>query len=165
MLIYCECGQQAIICFIEVVNQKIKKAYKCKSCFDLDNSFILFHTQKQTISQKNSLIVCANCNISWQRVLNTGKMGCAQCYQAFKNTLILYLQENNALNSNFYSVNSSSSLYLGHSPYNNQIANPIIQLTTLKEALKEMVKTEEYEQAAILRDQIQQLKKQGFCDE
>ncbi len=162
---YCECGQQATICFIKIADQKVKKTYKCESCFKLDNAFLLLDTQTQISFQKDSLITCANCNTSWQEVLNTKKMGCFQCYQAFKNTLILYLKENDALNPNFSSANSSSSLYLGQNPYNNQSINPIIQLISLKEALKEMIKTEEYEQAAILRDQIQQLKKQEFCDE
>lgn len=165
MSTYCECGQQAAICFIRIVDQIVKKTYKCESCFTLDNSPLLVSDPLKTHSQKDTLITCANCNTSWQKVLTLQKMGCPQCYQSFKNTLILYLKENEALSPNFFSSDFSSSLHLGHSPYSNQTITPILQLITLKETLKEMLKTEEYEQAAILRDQIQQLKNQGFCDE
>lgn len=102
---------------------------------------------------------CNTCNTSYKDFLNTGKLGCSDCYDVFQdriNTVLKRLQ--------------GSTEYLGRKAMkNNQpekgICNNIIKEKkdtkkegALEEQLKLAIKEERYEDAAKIRDEIKKQK-------
>lgn len=101
---------------------------------------------------KNSIQKCDCCGTSLYDISKTGKVGCCNCYNVFKNELIPTLVR----------IHGRTS-HVGKNPYEytekatNQPTNNDEKIENLKRELSTAVANEEYEQAAILRDEIKAL--------
>ena len=106
---------------------------------------------------------CNTCNLTYKEFLNTGKLGCADCYDAFAdriNTVLKRIQ--------------GSTEYLGRKSENqvNNIKDKIEikkkkepsskeeKINAMQEKLKEAIKDERYEDAAKIRDEIKKIEKE-----
>lgn len=131
----------------------------CQNCFNkinqLDffdtffNDFFLNNNIKETINEK-----CNICGNTYENLKNTGKIGCANCYNVFKPKLDVIF--NNMQNSNYH---------IGKTPTSNiKIKTPTIKedINLLKQSLKIAIEKEDYEQAIILRDKIKKLERGDF---
>ncbi|TDQ34679.1 UvrB/UvrC motif-containing protein [Aureibacillus halotolerans] len=105
-----------------------------------------FHKQKQHVTSNEPL--CPKCNMTYARFLKTGKFGCAQCYDTFKDRLDPVLRR----------VHAGNTTHKGKIPKRaGQELNVKRQITELKTAIHELIDKEEFEKAAVLRDEIRSL--------
>jgi protein arginine kinase activator len=113
-------------------------------------------------------IICSNCGLTYDEFKKSGKLGCSDCYEEFKVVLdprIKSLQP--------------GVKHIGKVP--NMKGKELIRrrkLKNLKEEMQRLIVNEEYERAAIVRDEIKELElyilesnikenvimKEGNCD-
>lgn len=143
----CEkCNQnKANIKYSQVLNG-IKIDYNlCEKCFNhinytnsFFNSFLYSHN-----------IDCNICGNTFENFKHTGKMGCCNCYNIFKEKL-------NPIFNNMQQKN----IHTGKSPKNLKTYKPNVDtIQILKEKLNIAVKNEDYEEAIKIRDKIKAIER------
>ncbi len=93
---------------------------------------------------------CECCNTSFSDIAETGKIGCSECYKTFNNRLLPYIRRLHG-----------TTEHIGKRPV-GVIAELVpvskeSKIDTLRGELLEAVKAEEFERAAVLRDEIRKL--------
>jgi protein arginine kinase activator len=88
---------------------------------------------------------CSHCGTTSNEFLNTAFVGCAHCYQAFASIMDSVIRKC-----------QKDNIHTGKGP--NGIAKTYINLQRLNAELKKAVQEERYEDAAIIKKQIEQLK-------
>ena len=113
-----------------------------------DNNFM------PTIAMPKTL-TCDKCGLSFDEFVESGKFGCAHCYDVFEeriNPILKRLHGNNR--------------YIGRKVENQDLNNKIEEpkekkeeskIEQLRDELKQMIKEEKYEEAAKIRDEIKKL--------
>ncbi|MFH0944776.1 MAG: UvrB/UvrC motif-containing protein [Planctomycetota bacterium] len=101
-----------------------------------------------------SKIVCPECGMTNQEFRMKGRFGCLGCYGVFEENLLALLEK----------VHGATQ-YVGPAPKlvgeaRRSAAAMEQELVDLRRRMKRLVKSEEYEEAARLRDQIDTLEKQ-----
>ena len=197
------CGKrEANIRYTENINGKIKEMHLCEECskklgimnkmdFNISTNFpSFFGSFLEDFEELNSMPifnelkekVCDSCNTSFEDIINTGKLGCPNCYDVFSDILdpiLKRLQGDNRHvgrkaeqlnNDNKISKNSDdeknkkevkstskgSKERINTSSKNNVQEN---EIEKLQEQLKEAIKEERYEDAAKIRDEINLMRK------
>ena len=92
-------------------------------------------------------IVCSNCGLTYDEFKKTGKLGCSDCYEEFKVVLEPRIKSLQA-----------GVKHVGKMP--KMKGKELIRrrkLKDLKEEMQKLIVTEEYERAAIVRDEIKKL--------
>ena len=147
--------EKAVFFYSQTINGKESSLALCKNCAAKINTpsenFGIFepffrnsvsHTQMQ--SKK-----CNLCGLSFEEIRKLGKVGCPKCYSTFSEELSGIIREIHG-----------SAKHCGNIP--ESIANmPEIQNSDeeiLREQLNNAINSENYEEAAILRDKIKALK-------
>ncbi|MRH44803.1 hypothetical protein GH741_19320 [Aquibacillus halophilus] len=116
--------------------------------FNFEPSSLNEQTSKDITSQHH--LKCLKCGMTYQEFTKVGKFGCASCYDAFSERL----------NPIFRRVHSGNIVHDGKIP--KRIGSNIHQKKQLnehKEKLQELIQSEEFEQAAQVRDQIKEIEK------
>ena len=153
-----KCGQRPAVVQRSVIrnNEKIEE-YLCEECArqvmkiplsmewpgDFDKLFanlLNFYPQ-----ETRTALSCPKCGLSYQEFLESGRFGCAECYDAFADKLVpLFNKLHNA------------NQYQGKIPGKQSSAgkDPLAEFTY---QLRKAVEREEYEKAAQLRDKIKEL--------
>ncbi len=94
---------------------------------------------------------CDKCNSTFSEIVNTGKVGCPECYTVFYNDLLPYLKR----------VHSATE-HIGKVPNNAPLAVVTDdRITSLRKTLHELILKEEFEKAANVRDEIKRLESEG----
>ncbi len=90
---------------------------------------------------------CSCCNTRFSDIAETGKMGCSECYKAFRDKLIPYLKRVHGTTEHIGKrvSNSSSALTVQD------------KKESLRREMLEAVQAEEFEKAAKLRDEIRKI--------
>ncbi|MFO0981131.1 MAG: UvrB/UvrC motif-containing protein [Planctomycetota bacterium] len=92
---------------------------------------------------------CPDCGMTYQEFRTKGRFGCANDYNVFKDGIVPLLEKIHG-----------SSQYIGKVPHKVGIERSYeLELLMLRQKLQSVVKNEEYEEAARLRDRIQTLEK------
>ncbi len=108
------------------------------------------HSEKISSAQK-----CGCCGASFYDIVETGKVGCPECYNEFYNQLLPYLKRLHG-----------SVKHMGKVPNNAPLT--VVkddELTELRRRLELLVKEEKFETAAQVRDEIKMLEKGANGDE
>jgi protein arginine kinase activator len=95
-------------------------------------------------------LVCPTCKLTFREFRNQGRLGCAHCYIAFRDELLPLLE-------NIHNETHHCGKFPRRSPDDSQKR---YQLIKLRNDLRLAVAEESYEEAARLRDQIQDLENQ-----
>lgn len=117
--------------------------------FDLSKLFTDFFGDN-TARLPDKTLRCERCGSSFNDIVKTGKVGCAECYRTFYNKLLPSIRQ----------IHGKVS-HSGKKPENlKEIKKPTKQdiIERLSQELQDAVKTQNFEQAAVLRDRINQLK-------
>lgn len=145
--------------YTKIINGKMEELHLCESCAfennEIDNPFSihklfagLFEDIKDQKEELVDDVVCSNCGLSFSKFQKTGKLGCANCYDEFSKYLVPII---NGIHGHNH--------HIGKSP---KRISPSIRLRkeveelTLK--LEDAIKSEEFEKAAIIRDEIKKMK-------
>ncbi len=168
-----ECNKNpSTVHFTKIVNGKKAEFYLCESCMkEMEGS--LFHQQatifsinpllagllnqeqflveQQPVYTKQEALQCSKCNMTYQRFLNVGKFGCAECYKVFDKQLTSVLRR----------IHSGNEIHIGKVPKRTGEAIQIQrEIYSLKNKLEKQVLAEKFEEAAETRDAIKYLEEQ-----
>lgn len=154
------CGKnQATVHLTEIVDEKVTELHLCEDCAkekgaqmeshfglaDLLGGLADFGTQPET--EEETSIKCPACGLTYKDFKKIGRLGCGQCYSAFKRVLVPLLKRIHG-----------SSQHMGKSPVKiTKEVKTKSELQELKEKLQRAIQTEEFEDAARLRDKIKEL--------
>jgi protein arginine kinase activator len=108
--------------------------------------------------QENTSEKCKVCGTTFEDISSSGRVGCANCYTTFAEELIPYVKR---IHGNAKHVGKIAACCMKASVCNASSCEGKIK--ELKRKLNEAVQKQEFEQAAVLRDEINDLTKGGGC--
>jgi protein arginine kinase activator len=161
------CGKNnATIHVTEIINGEVKELHICDACaqnkgmiknhknFGLADFLAGLTDFGISAEDRKALedfdLRCPKCGLSFEDFKKIGRLGCSNCYEAFKDGLMPLLRKIHGSNS--HSRNGLHKI----GPDSSQQK---FDLTDLKAKLKQAIKKEEFEEAARLRDLIRGLNK------
>lgn len=100
------------------------------------------------IESEHDTDICPTCNMPYSEFLKQGKLGCGDCYTAFKNRIKRPLKQ---IHSTFEHIGKAPKRCGGDIMIDKRIA-------ALESELAAVVAKQDYESAAKLRDEINELK-------
>ncbi len=106
---------------------------------------------KGRVEEQDKKIICERCKMSFAEFKRRGKLGCAECYRAFAEQLKPLIRRlHNAVQ------------HIGKSPQQGRKrAQEKLQIQRLRAELEKAIKEENYERAAVIRDQLKQAGAEG----
>ena len=159
------CGKnQATVHLTEIIDDQITELHLCGECAQkkgaqMESHFGLsdllagladlgtqFNKTKTDIKLK-----CPKCGLTYEDFKKVGRLGCGECYTAFKEALVPLLKRIHG-----------STQHCGKSPKKiARIVKAKNELEVLKEKLQKSIQKEDFEEAAKLRDKIRELEKKN----
>ncbi|MEA1940557.1 MAG: UvrB/UvrC motif-containing protein [Candidatus Caldatribacteriota bacterium] len=160
---------EATIILTRIVNGEKREIHICENCaklffsneltvlslpqFNLNNLLIgllnaidLYGQEEEAIAVKE--LKCQNCKLTYDEFRKSGKLGCSECYQYFREKLIPLFKK---LHGN--------TQHRGKVPHQAEgKLNKIKKVEYLKKELQDAVSKEKYEKAAQIRDRILKIK-------
>lgn len=136
----------------------------CADCPHLERR--LYGKKRTTRSEKEHIaaLACGNCGTSLEQIRTGHLLGCEECYEVFATVLIEDLIKSGKISHHLTSNKKTRPVHIGRTPGEVTEVSPTLHLIALNEALDEMLIREDYEQAALLRDQIKAFKETGSGD-
>ncbi len=145
----CEiCGKRpAEVEFVEIVDGKKVVMHLCKICANRKaNGLPLLLTEE---IEEDSALVCPNCGTSLSQIKQTLQVGCPVCYDTFRGAIKDLLKK----------LQGSASFSAQIDLKTSEEKDLIVMKYRLKKELDEAVKNEDFERAAKLRDEIENIDK------
>lgn len=154
--------ESADIHLMQITNNKKAEMCLCEECANSFISYIKSFGLKFKFSFQNflnglirgnytfsdkSMISCPKCNTLLQDITKDNLLGCAKCYNMFKEQLLLVIKH---IHGTIRHVGKVPGHAIGRS-------NLIKRLKDLKSFLKDAVSKEKFERAAKIRDEIKVL--------
>jgi len=100
------------------------------------------------VSKELEHAVCPGCGLNYERFTKTGRLGCGECYDTFRQPLADLLRKIHG-----------SNLHRGKRHNGGSSAmEPLKEEARLRDELRRAIKNEEYERAAQIRDMIKEVK-------
>lgn len=119
---------------------------------DLIGTIISSNVKKNLEEGKTSsddIKICSNCGTSLEEIISKGKFGCSQCYEDFKDEVTEILLQT-----------QGDMKHKGKVPERYEgIITLEGEIEAKEEILKDLIVSEDYEKAALVRDEIKSLKK------
>jgi len=175
--------REANVRYSENINGVRKEMHLCEECsrklgitdnmdfrmpkFDLSNffgSFLEDFSSSQDfmpLLSEVKQIKCDSCGSSFDDIINTGRYGCANCYDVFEDRMdpiLKKLQGANRHNGRLGKI-SDNKIKFEKNESNKSINNSENKLEKLQDDLKKAIKEERYEDAAKIRDKIKEMGK------
>lgn len=155
------CGEKdASIHFTKIINGNIEEKHLCDNCakkgneldFDLPFSFHKLFTgligSIQEGNQTEKDISCAECGLTYNKFLETGRFGCSNCFRAFPEDVTSLLRGIHGHDHHTGKIPSRANSKILHKK----------EINLLRTELEESIAKEDFEKAALLRDEINKLK-------
>jgi protein arginine kinase activator len=151
------CGKEiAKVHYKEIKDDKTVECNLCEKC--AQEKGLHLSPKKHPFSISNilagmaeevgsSTAKCQGCGLTYAEFRETGRLGCSECYGAFKEQLRPLLRRIHG-----------SNLHSGKSPRSTEgVMEKIREVEDLKVALKRAIDKEDFEKAAEIRDKIKEL--------
>jgi protein arginine kinase activator len=162
------CGKKdATVHLTEIVNDKVTKLNLCEDCarekgaemeehFGLSELLAGLTDMGTTVEPETAIQTkCPNCGMTYQNFRKLGRLGCSVCYDAFKKELAPLLKRIHG-----------SDRHVGKVPLKGgKTIKDTRTLQDLKLQLEKAIQTEEFEEAAKLRDKIRDLESKRAKEE
>lgn len=174
--------REANVRYSENINGVKKELHLCEECskrlgitdsmdfrmpsFDFSNFFGSFLEDFSTASDFMPLISeikeikCNSCGFTFDDIVNTGRYGCANCYDVFEDRMdpiLKKLQGSNRHNGRLGKI-SDNNVRFDKKDEQKSEKNSDNKLQKLQDDLKQAIKEERYEDAARIRDEINKIK-------
>lgn len=155
------CGtNEATIHLTEIVNDQMVEIHLCETCAQEKGTEFKTHFNvgdilsgfsdlaKEVLGQEKVPLKCGNCGMTYEEFGRTGRLGCAECYEAFAKLLMPLIKRVQA-----------STQHVGKKPARLAAPSPRTtqDLRQLQNRLQKFIAQEEFEEAAKIRDQIKHL--------
>ncbi len=164
-------GRQATIHFKHVSNNEIVEIHLCEDCarekginlfeiedvpfgeeqHDLAGLLAGFTDAPSSPEVKKVVRKCPNCGITYAEFKKSGRLGCSECYRAFKVQLTPLLGRLQGATHH-----KGKMPEMQGKPKKTKTKKTLYEL---KEDLKSVIENEEYEKAAVIRDKIKEIGK------
>lgn len=156
------CGKrEASVHLTEVVNDNVTKLHLCEVCAksksdemqthfglaDLLSGLVDFGPEVREDSFDGAGgAKCSVCGMTYSDFQRVGRLGCGKCYETFSGNLSALLKKIHG-----------ADRHMGKSPVRSaEDIKPTKDVQMLKNELKELVRREEFEKAALVRDRIKE---------
>lgn len=151
----------ATVHLTEIIDNQMNELHLCEECahqksiqmeqqFGLSDLLAgLAEYGKSTKETEAVSLKCPNCGLTYAQFKKIGRLGCGDCYTAFKKYLGPLLKRIHG-----------SSMHFGKSPMKGpKISKKRLDSQELRQKLQKAIDAEEFEEAAKIRDQIKKLEK------
>lgn len=146
----CEkCGKNnASVLYTQIINGKKSSLNLCSQCasgesiFDNFGSLLSFGTRTEAAKG-----VCPICGMTLSEFARTGRMGCGKCYETFRAQAKSMLRK-------IHGTSVHNEAKTENPPAPEIKKEEKSELDILKDKLKEAIESENYEEAAKIRDEI-----------
>jgi len=156
------CGKNpATVHLTEIIDEQMSELHLCEECarqksaqmeqqFGLSDLLAgLAEFDKPTMEKETASLKCPNCKLTYAEFKKIGRLGCGECYTAFKKYLGPLLKRIHG-----------SVLHFGKSPVKvTKVLRKRIDLQDLRCKLQRAIEAEAFEEAAKIRDQIKELER------
>ncbi|MCS7063846.1 MAG: UvrB/UvrC motif-containing protein [Methylacidiphilales bacterium] len=155
----CEnCKKAATVHLTQIVNGVLNKLDMCDSCphakeiddptgFSLADVLLGLGASQQMQASTSPNNTCPACGFTLNDFRKTGRLGCSQCYEVFRDGLIPILKD---MHKTVQHKGKQPQRLIEKAKYE-------ARLRELRAQLQKAIENEQYEQAAIYRDHIMQL--------
>lgn len=159
----CECRKNIANIYTEIVGNAVVRTSMCADCPELRKRLhgSLAHRPGTAADEAAAGLACGNCGTTLESLRIGLPVGCSECYEVFNDLLVAELIASGSIPERLGTTKKSMPIHIGRAPGQAQEMNPTLRLLALNEALNETLKREDYEQAALLRDQIKELTEKG----
>ena len=145
---------QATYHSMQVINGHRSESHLCQGCLSAQQGQESAHANLLSgllgQTPKTTPLRCSLCGMEYGRFQQTGKLGCAQCYQDFRSQLTPTLQR---IHGNVH--------HQGHVPASAGEALKARKLIdALQKEMQEAVQAEDFERAAQVRDMLREAQKE-----
>jgi len=153
---------QATVHLTEIIDDQITELHLCEECAQKKGAQMESHFGLSDLlagladlgtqfskTKTDAKLKCPKCGLTYEDFKKVGRLGCGECYTAFKDALVPLLKRI-----------QGSTQHCGKSP--KKIAKAVKarnELDVLKEKLQKAIQKEDFEEAAKLRDKIKELEK------
>lgn len=153
-----ECKKEETIVYTVVENGTQTHTVLCQDCPELQRRLHGLSKEEIEAKENHAHKLCCGCCGTTLDAIRTGHLlGCPECYEVFDEVIKQELLRKGAIPSRFSETKPHSIMHIGRSPGSGPALSPSMRLLALNEALSETLEKEDYEQAALLRDQIKKI--------
>lgn len=150
---------EATVHLTEIIDNQITELHLCEECArqkgaqmeqhfglaDLLAGLADLGQQFEVVGKSETK--CPNCGLTYQDFRRIGRLGCSECYEAFKDSLGILLKRIHG-----------STQHLGRTPAKKAVPEQKkSEIDILRAKLQKAIEMEEFEEAASLRDKIRAL--------
>ncbi len=170
------CGkEQATVHLTEIIDNKVTELHLCEGCArekgaqmeqhfglaDLLSGLADFGKAPEGGEGVSSrTMTCANCGMSYADFRKIGRLGCSQCYEAFREQVTPLLKRiHGAPHHSGKHPTAVSAASPGRPAAAKPAPRPKSELRQLKERLQRAIQSEEFEEAARIRDKIREMER------
>ena len=175
------CGKrEANVRYSENINGRKKELHLCEECskklgienidFNMPIDFSSFFgglledfgtNDFMPLFNEVKQLKCDNCGYTFEDIVNTGKLGCENCYSVFENRLdpiIKKIQGSNKHEGRTGKIiDSKISEKINNKDSKTENNKDVSKVEKLQNDLKKAIKEEKYEEAAKIRDEIKKI--------
>ncbi len=174
------CGKrEANVKYSENINGRKKELHLCEKCsqklgignmdFNMPIDFSSFFgelledfgtTEFMPLFNDVKNLKCENCGYTFEDIVNTGRLGCGNCYNVFEERLDPIIKKIQGSSIHIGRTGKMIDTQIGKKFDKNKEDNnnkDISELDKLQNSLKQAIKEERYEDAANIRDEIKKL--------
>ena len=150
------CKKEATVHLTEIVNDKMTKLHLCEDCAkakgaEMEEHFglsdLLAGLADPGVTAKPEVVAaiqCPSCGFTYQDFRKAGRLGCGDCYESFKKELAQLLKRIH-----------SADRHVGKVPLTaGKTIKDTRTIQELKMRMEKAIESEEFEEAAKLRDRI-----------
>lgn len=155
------CKKPITVTYKEILDISVTCNEMCATCPILEQKLHGYSSKVASHeSHAETGLCCGNCRTTLESIKMGNPLGCSECYAVFADILIVELTSMEKIPLQLLKVaknRKNQTLHLGKSPNKSARIPSSNRLVVLNEALNDALKKENYEQAAWLRDQINDL--------
>ena len=154
------CGQdEATIHLTEILNNQMIEIHLCENCAEQKGADFKSHFDFNKLlaslgdfgveakTERLTRLKCSSCGITYDEFGKSGRLGCSECYRSFEKVLIPLIKRI-----------QRDIRHVGKVPQHTSAdIKQTVELRELRERLRKAVQAEAFEEAAQMRDQIQNL--------
>ena len=154
------CSQnEATIHLTEIVNNQMVEIHLCEACAEEKGTDFKTHFNFSELlsglsdlgsilrQEERTDVRCKTCGLTFEEFGKTGRLGCAGCYQSLGRALLPLVKRV-----------QRATAHVGKKPSKISVeVKQTVDLRDLQDRLKKSVQSEEFEEAARLRDAIRKL--------
>lgn len=151
------CSNMATVHLTDIVNGQKKHAHLCAACAEKQNLLkqselnlpailqAILNQHLGPFSDELARLTCPTCGVKYMEFRAEGRLGCPHDYEVFRSPLVPLLERIHR-----------ATRHIGKSPRRRSPQGEQAELLALRARLRRAVEAEDFEQAAVLRDQIRQ---------